>query len=149
VPEKVGVRLLVTVPFGGCASVIDGAVTSTVNVLAALEPVFPALSDWLACAVYVPSASAVVASTLYAPFSALRDAVSVCTGVPAAAEPMYTDTVTDDESPGAMPAVPEKVGVVSFVALLLTGDASDTTGGVPSTVNVFAELDPVLPALSD
>jgi hypothetical protein len=58
-------------------------------------------------------------------------------------------TVTDDESPGAMPAVPEKVGVVSFVALLLTGDASDTTGGVPSTVNVFAELDPVLPALSD
>ena len=45
--------------------------------------------------------------------------------------------------------MPLKVGVVSFVDELFAGVSNDTTGGVVSTVNVFALLEPLLPAASD
>jgi hypothetical protein len=57
-------------------------------------------------------------------------------------------TVTALKSRRAVPAVPLKVGRTSFVELLLAGDVSVIVGAVVSTVNVFAELWPVLPAAS-
>ena len=75
--------VVVVVVAGGGGS-IDGP--ATLNVTAALTPVFPALSAWIARAVYVPTASGVDA-TLNAPEPPSRVAVSVATGVPAATAP--------------------------------------------------------------
>jgi len=83
--------------------------------------------------------------------SACRVALSVCRGVPLALDPEYTFTVTVAESPGALPATPEKVGVAVDTVAPFAGWVSVTVGGVVSgtlTVNVFAELKPVLPAAS-
>jgi hypothetical protein len=68
--------------------------------------------------------------------------------VPDAVDPPYTFTVTDDESPAAVPAVPENAEVRLLVTLELAGCASEIDGAVASTVNVFALLRPVLPAAS-
>ena len=61
---------------------------------------------------------------------------------------MKTLTVTVLRSRTAVPAVPLKVGRTSFVELLLAGEVSVIAGAVVSTVKVFAELWPVLPAAS-
>ena len=50
-PEIAGVLLAVVLPAGGEVRVTIGAVVSTVNVRAALLPVLPLLSFWLAWAV--------------------------------------------------------------------------------------------------
>jgi hypothetical protein len=74
--------------------------------------------------------------------------VNVCTGDPVAVLPAYTFTVTDDESPLRIPAVPLTVGVVLFVTEPFVGTLIPTIGAVVSTVNVTAELVPVFPAES-
>ena len=61
---------------------------SIVNVFAVLVPVLPAESSCVACAVYVPSGSAGLASTVYAPVVPLRVVVSVCASVPSVDVPL-------------------------------------------------------------
>jgi hypothetical protein len=78
---------------------------------------------------------------------AWRVAVSVCTGVPLALDPEYKFTVTVAKSPPALPAIPAKVGVEFDRAAPLAGCVSVTLGAVVSTVNVFAELEPVVPKM--
>ena len=51
VPLNVGVVLVLELPLAGVVRVTSGAVVSTVNVSAALVPLLPAASDWLAWAV--------------------------------------------------------------------------------------------------
>ncbi len=75
-------------------------------------------------------------------------AVSVAFSSPVTPVPAYTLTVTALPSPVAVPAVPENVGVVSLVDDPPAGLVSDTCGALLSTVKLFAELVPVLPALS-
>jgi hypothetical protein len=57
-----------------------------VNVFALLVPVLPALSLCVACAVYVPAASAGEPSIVHVP--PLRVATRVCTGAPPTTEPL-------------------------------------------------------------
>src|SRR5207248_10758369 len=108
----------------------------------------PAGSDCCAGAVWVPSAKAGDAVTDQDPFAA-RVAPTLSTGAPATLVPLYTFTVIEVESPPAVPPVPEKSGVLSFVELPAVGLVSEMAGGVASTVNVAAPLDPVLPTASD
>jgi hypothetical protein len=71
--------------------------------------------------------------------------------VPDAVVPLYTFTATSEESPGASPAVPAKVGNTVAMTAPSAGVARVTTGGVVSgevTVNVLVELVPTLPAAS-
>jgi hypothetical protein len=147
VPLTVGVVLLVTEPLLGTLMPTMGAAVSTVNVTAELVPVLPAESVCVTCTVYWPCASAVV-GTLYAPVDGFTLVVKVCTGEPVAVLPAYTFTVTDDESPLRIPAVPLTVGVVLLVTEPLLGTLMPTTGAVVSTVKVIAELVPVFPAES-
>ena len=141
-----GVASLIRAPSAGAAIATAGAVVSTTNVLAALVPVFPAVSACDACAVYVPSASAGEPSTVHVP--PLRVAVSVWTGEPVAVAPAKTFRVTDAASPVALPAAPEYAGVVSLVREPSAGAVNVTAGGVVSTTNVLAVLVPLFPAVS-
>jgi hypothetical protein len=84
-PASVGLVLFVVVPFAGLVSVTAGA--PAVNVFAADNPVNPVEEfDCCACAVYRPATNAVVGVTDHFPADAV--AVSVCTGVPDALEPL-------------------------------------------------------------
>jgi hypothetical protein len=75
-------------------------------------------------------------------------AVRVCTGVPDADAPGYTLIVTGVESPDAVPAEPENVGVLLLTVDPLAGLVKVTIGAVVSTVKVVGVLVPVLPAAS-
>ena len=77
-----------------------------------------------------------------------RVADSVWIGVPLALAPAQTLIVTNGESPDALPAVPLKVGVVSFVLLPSGGLTRTTVGAVRSTVNSRTLLVPTLLELS-
>jgi hypothetical protein len=73
----------------------------------------------------------------------LRVAINVCASVPLVPEPEYTFTVTVLESPLAVPAVPENVGVLLLVLVPFAGLDNVTTGEVGevvATVKVFALL---------
>ena len=74
-------------PSAGVVNVTPGAVVSMVNVFAELVPVLPAATSCVACAVYVPSGSA-VASIVYAPVVPLRVAGCVCSSAPSVDEPV-------------------------------------------------------------
>ena len=89
----------------------------------------------VACAVYVPSASAGEPSIVHVP--PLRVAVRVCTGEPVAAAPAVDVHGHRALSPVALPAAPEYAGVVSFVREPSAGAVSVTPGGVVSTMNVL------------
>ncbi len=84
-PASVGVRELVNAPADGVVSDTAGGVVSTVKVFAVLRPTLPASSLCSACAVYTPSASAVVAGADQEAPDAVAD--RTCTGVPDAAVP--------------------------------------------------------------
>jgi hypothetical protein len=70
---------------GEAVIVVSGGTVSTVNVLAELRPVLPPESLCVACAVYVPSTSAVAASTDHA--SPARVVETIWTGVPSGDDP--------------------------------------------------------------
>ena len=72
--------------------------------------------------------------TDHAPPEGVAD--SVCTGVPDAAVPLYTITLTDGRSPAAVPAAPPKLGVGSFVGPA-GPEVSVTAGPDASTVQVW------------
>ncbi len=61
--------------------------------------------------------------------------MSVCTGRPEAFEPANTWTVIVGESPGTVPANPEKVGLPVLVVLPLAGFFTVTAGRARSTVH--------------
>jgi hypothetical protein len=137
---------LLLAPVGPEVNVTAGGVVSIVKVWGALVPMLLAASVCCACAVYVPSAR-VEAVVVQEP-SDCTLAVSDCTGLPVAALPAKTFTVTF-ESADAASALPLTVGVASFAELPAAGFATVTVGGVVSTVKVRFALEPVLPALSD
>ncbi len=85
-PLNAGVPLASVALFAGAVSVTTGAVVSTTNVCAALAPVLLAASTCVACAVYVPAASAGDPSIVHVP--PLRVATRVCTGEPVTTEPL-------------------------------------------------------------
>ena len=63
--------------------------------------------------------------------------------------PCFTTTLTDAESPAALPAVPVNVGEALLDVLASAGAVTATAAGaVVSTVNVTAELVPTLVAAS-
>ena len=123
-----------------------GVGSMTVNVVAALEPAFPAASTCVATAVYVPSASA-VASTAKAP---VPDAASR-SGSAAARRRRWPGMDPDRDvalSPAAVPPTPLRVGVGSPVVDPLAGLVRVTAGAARSTVRVRV-ADGSLPMPSD
>jgi hypothetical protein len=117
-------------PATGVVTVTTGATVSILNVTAALTPTSPALSDCDACTVYVPSTSALDAATDHAPPDAVVD--NDATGVPDAALPEYTRTVTPARSPDAVPALPANTGFETRNEARATGEDTDTTGAASS-----------------
>ena len=87
-PANVGVVVVDELPFVGAVIVTVGGVVSTVHVTAGLVPVFAGvvLSDCVACAVYVPSASAAASNVQVPP--PLTLGVSVWMGEPVAVPPL-------------------------------------------------------------
>ena len=130
----------------GVASVTAGGTVSIVKVLGALFPALPAASDCVACTVYVPSVRALEGATDQLPLVAVP--VRVSTGGAETLDPAYTLIVTLGESPGTVPAVPEKLGLLLFVVLPLVGWLTVMIGAVVSTVNVLGVLLPRFPAAS-
>jgi hypothetical protein len=121
----------------------EGAEVSTVKVFTALVVELPAASVWVAVTVWEPLARAPDAGTDHDVPE--RVALSVWTVV----APCLTTTLTVLESPAALPAVPEKVGVALLVDDPLTGLRTATpTGATESIENVTTELVPVFVAAS-
>ena len=121
---------------------------ATVNVTAALTPVLPAVSPCAARAAYVPTANGAVVA-LNAAEASSRVAVSVVTGVPVAAPPVYTETVTVVLSPAPVPATPVNTAGAVVVVVAPAGPLNVMTGAVESSRYVAAaEHADTLPAAS-
>jgi hypothetical protein len=103
------------------------------KVLGVLMPVVPALFDCSARTVYVPYANSLIGATAQLPPEAV--VASVCTGEPETPDPEKTSSVIFDESPGAVPAVPENPGLRSCVVLPLIGFFTVTAGATGGTVH--------------
>ncbi len=142
VPRMSGVPDFDTAPSVGWVTVTAGAAVSTVNVAAALVPTLPEVSNWVACTVYVPSASAAAVADQAPP---VTSAAIVCTAVPVAVLPAYSFTDTWLTSPAAVPAAPRIVGVAEPNAAPSTGAVNVTTGALDFTLNVTAADVPTLP----
>jgi hypothetical protein len=126
-----GVEPVVSPPIAGLLRREGRALT--VKVLGMLRAALPALSAWRACAVYVPSPNGRVGATDQLPPEAV--VVSSCIGKPEVLEPKNTSTVIADESRGAVLAVPENVGLLSFVVLPFSGLPNVTAGETVFTVH--------------
>src|SRR3954451_6662005 len=107
------------------------------NVCAALVPVLAAASACVATAVYVPSPRVVTLVDHVAP---LRVTERVRTGVPLAAVPEYTLTVTVVASPEAEPAAPDSVIAVVFEEEPSAGVVSGTAGATQSDAVVTVDV---------
>ncbi len=125
-----GVVSLVNAPLAGVVNVTTGNVVSTVNVCVADEPMLPAASVWRTCSVWLPVVSAArlepEVQAVQAPLSTLHSEVPVLASV-------------------TLKAI---AGVVSFVNEPLAGVVSETDGDVVSTVKVWVDDEPMLPAAS-
>jgi len=97
----------------------------------------------------VPEESGDGRPVVHWPVAESTDAVTVASGLPVVVVPDHRRSVTSPASPVAVPAVPEKVGVVSLVALPFGGELTATAGGVVSIVNVRGALSSLFPAASD
>jgi hypothetical protein len=75
----------------------------------------------------------------------LAVAINVCAGIPVALEPEYSLTVTVLESPLAVPAEPENVGVALFIVLPLAGLVNVTAGAEADDTVTLNDPIPVAP----
>jgi hypothetical protein len=131
-PENLGSWQANVLPLAGLVIVTAGALALIRKVLGLLTAVFPALSDCCAWAVYVPSANGWDGATDQPAPDAV--VVSVSTGTPERLEPRNRLIVIVGKSPLAVPAVPENVGLLLFVAVPVAGLVNPTAGGTVSTV---------------